>query len=108
MLQSKTRVFHRSTRAQLPVAVRGDGVYIVDSQCNRYLDACGGAAVSCLGHSHPKVIASIKQQLDRIAFAHTGFFTSEPSEQLADLSGPAHAKSLRLFKRNFAPERKCQ
>ena len=84
MLQSKTRVFHRSTRAQLPVAVRGDGVYIVDSQGNRYLDACGGAAVSCLGHSHPKVIASIKQQLDRIAFAHTGFFTSEPSEQLAD------------------------
>jgi adenosylmethionine-8-amino-7-oxononanoate aminotransferase len=84
MLRSKTRVFHRSTVAQLPIAVKGEGVYVVDSQGNRYLDACGGAAVSCLGHSHPRVIESIKQQLDSIPFAHTGFFTSEPSEQLAD------------------------
>ena len=84
MLRSKTRVFHRSTVAELPIAVKGEGVYIVDSQGNRYLDACGGAAVSCLGHSHPKVIESIKQQLDSIPFAHTSFFTSQPSEQLAD------------------------
>ena len=84
MLQHQTRIFHRLINGQLPIAVRGDGPYIVDQGGNRYLDACGGAAVSCLGHSHTRVIDSIKQQLDRIAFAHTGFFTSEPSEELAE------------------------
>ena len=66
------------------MAGSGDGVYIIDTEGNRYLDACGGAAVSCLGHSHARVIDAIKQQLDRMAFAHTGFFTSDPSEELAD------------------------
>ena len=84
MLQPETHVFHRVIRGQLPVAERGDGVYILDSEGNRYLDASSGAAVSCLGHSNERVIESIKQQLDRIAFAHTGFFTSEPGEELAD------------------------
>ena len=78
-------VFHRHTRSALPVAVKGDGIYVVDSNGRRYLDASGGAAVSCLGHSHPAVIAAIKQQLDKIAYAHTGFFTNEPLEELADV-----------------------
>ena len=78
-------VFHRHTRSALPVAVKGDGIYVVDSNGRRYLDASGGAAVSCLGHSHPAVIAAIKRQLDKIAYAHTGFFTNEPLEELADV-----------------------
>ncbi len=84
MLQTESHIFHRIIQGQLPVADRGDGVYIVDKEGNRYLDACGGAAVSCLGHSHRRVTQAIKRQLDYIAFAHTSFFTSEPSEQLAD------------------------
>jgi adenosylmethionine-8-amino-7-oxononanoate aminotransferase len=83
MLQSTSRIFHRNLHAQLPVAQAAEGVYIRDRQGNRYLDACGGAAVSCLGHGHPRVIASIKRQLDSMAYAHSGFFTSEASEQLA-------------------------
>lgn len=79
-----THILHRHTKTVPPVATRGDGVYIIDDQGKRYLDASGGAAVSCLGHSHPRVIEAIKSQLDSIAFAHTGFFTSEPAEQLAD------------------------
>lgn len=79
-----THVFHRNARAVPPRAALGDGCYIEDAEGKRYLDASGGAAVSCLGHSHPKVTQAIKDQLDRIAFAHTGFFTSEPAEALAD------------------------
>ena len=79
-----THIFHRQPRAQLPVAKKGDGCYIVDSEDKRYLDASGGAAVSCLGHSHPAVIDAIKRQLDNIAFAHSAFFTTEPAEALAD------------------------
>ena len=68
----------------MPVAKQGDGPYIIDTDGRRYIDASGGAAVSCLGHSHPRVISAIKDQVDQIAFAHTGFFTSEPAERLAD------------------------
>ncbi len=80
-----SRVFHRRPTERLPRAERGDGVYIVDSAGKRYLDASGGAAVSCLGHNHPAVISAIKAQIDRIAYAHTAFFTNEPMETLADL-----------------------
>ncbi|MDC0134295.1 aminotransferase class III-fold pyridoxal phosphate-dependent enzyme, partial [Porticoccaceae bacterium] len=58
----ESRVFHRHTQNQLPVAMQGDGAYILDKKGNRYLDACGGAAVSCLGHSNARVIDAIKRQ----------------------------------------------
>ena len=64
--------------------MRGDGAYIFDSQGRQYLDASGGAAVSCLGHNHPKVIEAIKHQLDAIPFAHTAFFSNVAMEHLAD------------------------
>ena len=80
-----SHVFHRNSKSVPPSAVRGDGIFVVDQSGKRYLDASGGAAVSCLGHSHPKVIEAIKAQLDELPYAHTGFFTSKPAEQLADL-----------------------
>jgi len=81
----KTHVFYRRIGSRMPVADRGDGVYIVDREGKRYLDASGGAAVSCLGHSDPDVIRAIREQVGKIAFAHTGYFTSEPAEELADM-----------------------
>ena len=80
-----TQVFQRLINHTLLQAVKGAGVYIIDSDGKRYLDASGGAAVSCLGHSDPDVIEAIKDQLDTLAFAHTGFFTSRPAEELANL-----------------------
>ncbi len=79
-----SHVFHRHTRADLPYAATGDGPYIIDTHGKRYLDASSGAAVSCLGHNHPAVIAAMKAQLDRIPYAHTAFFTTEALERLAD------------------------
>ena len=78
-------VLHRSLLQAPARAVRGDGVYIVDADGNRYLDACGGAAVSCLGHSHPAVVEAIREQVGTLPYAHTSFFTTEGMEQLADL-----------------------
>jgi adenosylmethionine-8-amino-7-oxononanoate aminotransferase len=80
-----SHVFPRHTRVQPPVAVSGCGCYLLDASGKRYLDGSGGAAVSCLGHGDPEVIAAIEAQLDRLAFAHTSFFTSEPAVALADL-----------------------
>ena len=79
-----THIIHRSLRATPPVAAGGEGVHLIDAQGKRYLDASGGAAVSCLGHGHPDVLAAMHAQIDRLAYAHTSFFTSEPAEQLAD------------------------
>jgi len=77
-------VLHRNLTAELPAIVSGDGNYLIDETGRRYLDACGGAAVSCLGHDNPKVRAAIKEQVDKIAFAHTGLFTNQPAEALAE------------------------
>ena len=79
-----THVFHRDSRLTYPVAVRGEGAYLIDREGKRYLDASGGAAVSCLGHSDRAVIEAIQRQLERLPFAHTSFFTNEPMEALAD------------------------
>lgn len=78
-------VFGRSPGSELPVVASGDGICLIDTNGKRYIDASGGAAVSCLGHSDPDVIAAIQEQVGKVAFAHTSFFTSEPTEELADL-----------------------
>lgn len=83
-MSADPHVFQRHTRADLPVAVRGEGLYLYDRNGRRYLDASGGAAVSCVGHGHPRVIAAIKKQLDQLAYAHTSFFTTAAAEMLAD------------------------
>ncbi len=79
-----THVFPRHSKNLPPVGSRGDGVYLTDSSGKQYFDGSGGAAVSCLGHGDQDVIDAIKTQLDSMAFAHTGFLTSDPAEQLAD------------------------
>ncbi|HEX2117159.1 MAG TPA: aspartate aminotransferase family protein [Alphaproteobacteria bacterium] len=79
-----TSVFHRQLRGVPPVASRGDGIYIEDSSGKRYIDACGGAAVSCLGHGNREVAEAVKAQIDRLEYAHTSFFTTDAAEQLAD------------------------
>jgi adenosylmethionine-8-amino-7-oxononanoate aminotransferase len=78
-----SHIIHRSLRHTPPIAVGGKGITIRDSRGNAYLDASGGAAVSSLGHGHPDVLAAMHAQIDRLAYAHTGFFTTEVAEELA-------------------------
>ena len=78
-----TAVFHRHLSRQFPVAVSGKGVRLTDSEGREYIDASGGAAVSCLGHGHPDILAAMHAQIDKLAYAHTSFFTTEVAEELA-------------------------
>jgi adenosylmethionine-8-amino-7-oxononanoate aminotransferase len=78
-----SHVLHRDLKKTLPVAVKGEGAYIIDGTGKRYLDASGGPAVSCLGHSHPKVIEAIARQASELAYGYTLFFTSPAMEKLA-------------------------
>jgi adenosylmethionine-8-amino-7-oxononanoate aminotransferase len=79
-----THILHRQIGHDYPVAVSGQGITIRDASGKDYIDASGGAAVSCLGHSHPDVLAAMHQQLDQLAYAHTSFFTTKVAEELAD------------------------
>ncbi len=78
-----THIIHRNPHVLLPVAASGSGCTITDTQGRRYLDASGGAAVSCLGHGHREVQAAIVAQLSALEYAHTSFFTTEAAEALA-------------------------
>jgi adenosylmethionine-8-amino-7-oxononanoate aminotransferase len=91
-------VFHRSTRSGLPTVVGGRGIELIAADGRRFIDACGGAAVSCLGHGHPAVTRAIVRQAEAIAYAHTSFFTNEPAEALADrLAAVAPAGLSRVY-----------
>jgi len=84
MVAAFTQVFHRQLQRKPPVAVSGQGVYLTDASGKSYIDASAGAAVSCLGHGHPDVLAAMHAQIDKLAYAHTSFFTTEVAETLAD------------------------
>ena len=79
-----SHVLHRSLLSDPPLAVRGDGLCIIDEMGNRYLDACGGAAVSILGHNNERVIEAIRRQTEALPYAHTTFFSTTALEELAD------------------------
>jgi adenosylmethionine-8-amino-7-oxononanoate aminotransferase len=79
-----SKVFPRSFSDQLPTAVAGEGIYLTDETGKKYLDGSCGALVSNIGHGNAKVIQAIQQQAEKLAFAHTAFFTNQPMEELAD------------------------
>src|SRR5262245_66197897 len=83
-MKAASHLLHRQLRGTYPLAQYAQGCIVVDASGKRYLDASGGAAVSCLGHAHPDVLAAMHAQIDRLAYAHTSFFSTEVAEQLAD------------------------
>ena len=78
-----TSLFSRHLRKPYPVAVRGQGCWIVDASGRRYLDASGQAAVVSIGHGIAEIGRAMAEQSSKIAFAHTTQFVSEPAEKLA-------------------------
>jgi adenosylmethionine-8-amino-7-oxononanoate aminotransferase len=99
-MNNPSHVLHRQLREAPPIAVGGSGVYLRDASGKEYLDASGGAAVSCLGHAHPDVLAAMHAQIDTLAYAHTSFFSTEVAEELADRlirTAPAHADFSHVY-----------
>lgn len=80
-----SRLLHRSLHEAPHMAVGGSGMYIHMADGRSILDGSGGAAVSCLGHGNPRVAAGIAEQLGRVAYVHTGLFTNQAAEELAEL-----------------------
>ncbi|WP_431283345.1 aspartate aminotransferase family protein [Humitalea sp. 24SJ18S-53] len=80
-----SHIVHRNLRADPAIAVSGHGVMLRDATGREVIDGSGGAAVACLGHGHPHVIAAMKAQIDQLCYAHTSLFSCEPAEALADM-----------------------
>jgi adenosylmethionine-8-amino-7-oxononanoate aminotransferase len=99
-MHNDSHLLHRQLRGNYPIATGGSGCWIVDASGKRYLDASGGAAVSCIGHGHPDVLAAMRAQIDTIAYAHTSFFSTAVAEELADTliaSAPAGISHVYLI-----------
>ena len=79
-----SNVIHRNLSNSLPTVSHGEGVFVYDDQNKSYLDASGGAAVCCLGHSHPAPIEAINNQINKLPYIHSGYFTSDVLEELAE------------------------
>ncbi len=73
-----------NTYARLPVAFeRGEGSWLWDANGKRYLDAMAGVAVCGLGHSHPKYVAALREQVGKLV--HTSnLYQITLQEKLAD------------------------
>lgn len=84
MSMKNSKLFYRDLKGQLPNIVAGDGAYLIDDAGKTYIDASGGPVVSCLGHNHPKVVAAIKEQVEKVSYAYSYFFTTPAIEELAE------------------------
>jgi len=80
-----THLVHRNLRVEAPAAVSGQGIWLTGADGHRVMDGSGGAAVACLGHGHPHVLAAMHRQLDRLTYAHTSLYTNPAAEALADM-----------------------
>jgi len=78
-------VFYRKLHKQLPVIVKGEGVWLTDAAGKRYLDASGGAMVCNIGHGAAEIADAIAEQARKIAYVNGTQFTNEPVEQLATM-----------------------
>lgn len=88
---SRSAVLRRSFRKSFPAAVRGEGVWLWDSDGKQYLDFSGSAAVNFIGHGVPEISAAMTGQARQLEFVHTSQFTTpiaeEYGEQLLDFAG---------------------
>src|SRR5579872_7451274 len=83
-MNDSTSVFYRKLNKQLPLIVRGQGVFLHDDTGKRYLDASGGAMVANVGHGVREIADAIGAQAATLAYVNGTAFTNEPVEALAD------------------------
>lgn len=80
-----------NTYGRLPVTfTRGQGVWLWDDQGEKYLDALSGIAVNGLGHSHPKFVKAINEQVSKLIHVSNVYHIAEQerlADKLAEISG---------------------
>jgi adenosylmethionine-8-amino-7-oxononanoate aminotransferase len=79
-----SKVIYKNLNTSPILAASGAGVWLEDASGKRYLDTCGGVAVSSLGHGHPRIAAAFEREAKKLAWAHAGSFTTAAAEELAE------------------------
>jgi adenosylmethionine-8-amino-7-oxononanoate aminotransferase len=80
-----SNLVHRNLKVDPPIAISGQGIWLREASGHEVIDGSGGAAVACLGHGHPHVLAAMRAQLEKLTYAHTALFSCESAEKLADM-----------------------
>ncbi len=78
-----SHVFYRKLTRRFPLIVKGEGVWLIDSEGNRILDGSGGAFVANLGHGIPEIGRAMAEQAGKVAYLNGTAFTNEAVEALA-------------------------
>ncbi|KAH8171161.1 aminotransferase class-III domain-containing protein [Sarocladium implicatum] len=81
----ETHLMHRSLVQQPHTVVAASGLELTLDNGRKVIDACGGAAVACLGHANEEVSSAIFAQSQNVGYVHTGTYTTTVAEELADL-----------------------
>ena len=89
--------FPRDPQARLLKVSHGKGIYLFDDAGRRYIDGGMGAGAACLGHGHPRLAAALARQAEKVAFAHTSLFVSEPLLQLSEMLVPRFEPGARVY-----------
>ena len=94
-------MLRRSFLRPYPIAVRGEGVYVWDSEGHRYLDFSGSAAVNFIGHGVREIADAMLEQARQLEFVHTSQFTTPVAEEFAaellEFAGPHFAQGAVYF-----------
>lgn len=83
MSPKHSQVFYRKHKRSKPTIAHGEGVYLWDTDGNRYIDASGGPVVVNVGHGVNEIVEAIRAQAKQVAYAHAGMFTAQAVEALS-------------------------
>ncbi len=83
-MSDKSPLFYQ-VDTQMPIVSHGEGVYLWDTEGNKYLDGCAGAITCNMGHNHPAIKQAMQQQLDNVAFSYRTQFESQAAIDLAQM-----------------------
>lgn len=76
-------VFYRRMSFPRPMAARGEGIYLFDTDGRRYIDASGGPVLVNIGHGVDEVVQAIAEQAQQVAYVHASMFTSQAVEDFS-------------------------
>jgi acetylornithine/LysW-gamma-L-lysine aminotransferase len=88
-----------------PIAiVRGRGTRLWDADGKEYIDCVGGHGVANIGHCHPKVVAAIREQAEKLLTCPESFYNDRRAELQAELVRIAPPELERVFLCNSGTE----
>jgi len=102
------RKYLLQTYSRYPVVLaRGKGVFVYDTEGNRYLDFVSGIGVNALGHAHPRIVKAIRDQAAKLVHVSNLYYHEYQgllAEKLCTLAGGSSGEKFRAFFSNSGTE----